>query len=86
MPRVSAFYGIVIAMHWRDHYPAHFHAIYAGREAQVEIATLEVLAGSLPPTARRLVREWGSEHRAELEQNWRRVRAHQPLASIEPLR
>lgn len=86
MPRLSAFYGIVIAMHWRDHHPPHFHAIYAGREVQVDIATLEVLAGSLPPTARRLVRDWAREHQAELEENWRRARAHQPLASIEPLR
>jgi predicted metallo-beta-lactamase superfamily hydrolase len=29
MPRISAFYGIVIAMYYRDHHPPHFHAIYA---------------------------------------------------------
>lgn len=73
-------------MHWRDHHPAHFHAIYAGREAQIEIATLQVLAGSLPPNALRLVREWASEHRSELQDNWNRARAREPLASIEPLR
>ena len=28
MPRVSEFYGIVIAMSYNDHEPPHFHAIY----------------------------------------------------------
>src|SRR2546423_5822976 len=29
MPGISAFYGIVITMYWRDHPPPHFHATYA---------------------------------------------------------
>ena len=29
MPRLSTFYGIVIAMYYRDHHPPHFHAVYA---------------------------------------------------------
>jgi phosphomannomutase len=28
MPRISAFYGIVIAMYFDDHGPPHFHARY----------------------------------------------------------
>jgi len=28
MPRVSAFFGIIIAMYYNDHAPPHFHAIY----------------------------------------------------------
>lgn len=32
MPRLSAFYGIVISMYFADHNPPHFHAIYAERE------------------------------------------------------
>ncbi|MFI5066159.1 MAG: DUF4160 domain-containing protein [Streptosporangiales bacterium] len=37
MPRVSAFYGVVIYMYWneRDHPVAHFHAYHAGRRASV---------------------------------------------------
>jgi len=27
VPRISAFYGIVIAMYYRDHAPPHFHAV-----------------------------------------------------------
>lgn len=50
MPRVSAFYGVVIYMYWneRDHPVAHFHAYHAGRRASVS-ADGDVLAGSLDP-------------------------------------
>ena len=68
MPRISEFYGIVIAMYYSEHGVAHFHAIYAGQEASVEVETLGVLAGSLPERALRLVREWGELHRTELKQ------------------
>ena len=85
MPRISEFYGIVIAMYYREHGVPHFHAIYAGEVAAVAIRTTEVLGGSLPPRALRLVAEWAAEHRAELEANWRRARADRPLEPIEPL-
>jgi Domain of unknown function (DUF4160) len=52
VPRISSFYGIVIAMYYRDHHPPHFHAIYAEYEAQIVIETLEPLAGELPARAR----------------------------------
>jgi hypothetical protein len=48
VPRISAFYGIVIAMYFDDHPPAHFHAKYGEYEAQVAIATGEILNGELP--------------------------------------
>jgi hypothetical protein len=85
VPRISTFYGIVIAMYYRDHHPPHFHAIYAEYEAQVVIETLEVLAGELPARALRLVLEWAELHRAELEANWARAEEHLPLATIAPL-
>jgi hypothetical protein len=28
MPRISSFYGIVIAMYYREHGVPHFHALY----------------------------------------------------------
>jgi hypothetical protein len=58
VPRLSEFYGIVVYMYWSDHQPPHFHAIYAGEEAQVRIDDGTLLAGSLPRTAARLVRDW----------------------------
>lgn len=85
VPRLSAFYGIVIAMYFADHPPPHFHARYGEYEAQIAIATGEILNGSLPGRAHSLVREWAELHRPELEADWDLARREQPLVSIEPL-
>jgi hypothetical protein len=45
-------------MFFNDHPPPHFHARYAEFEATIEIATLDVLEGSIPGRALNLVREW----------------------------
>jgi hypothetical protein len=85
MPRISAFYGIVIAMYFSDHPPPHFHAKYGDDQAQIVIATGEVLHGSLPRRALRLVQEWTELHRDELFADWERAEREEPLVSIEPL-
>ncbi len=85
MPRICAFYGIVVTMYWRDHPPPHFHASYAGQVAKIEIESIEVLEGWLPPRALRLVTEWAGVHQDELRGNWDRARAHEPLLPIDPL-
>jgi hypothetical protein len=85
VPRISAFYGIVITMYYRDHEPPHFHAVYGEYQAQIVIATLDPLSGELPPRALRLVREWAGLHRAELQANWEKARAREALDTIPPL-
>jgi hypothetical protein len=88
MPRISAFYGIVIWMyHDEIHHLGrpHFHATYGGDEASIDIENLTILGGSLPPRAARLVREWARGHQGELRENWERARRHQPLEPIDPL-
>jgi hypothetical protein len=88
MPRISAFYGIVIWMyHDEIHHRGrpHFHATYGDDEASIDIDTLSVLAGELPPRALRLIVEWAGDHQDELRENWRRARSHQPLRRVEPL-
>ena len=60
MPRISAFFGIVILMYYNDHSPPHFHAEYGENEAVYEIATIEVMRGALPRRAHALVVEWTS--------------------------
>ena len=57
MPELCRFYGIVVRMYFGDHPPAHFHAVYGGDEAVIEIETLAVLNGYLPARARGLVME-----------------------------
>ncbi|MBW3542448.1 MAG: DUF4160 domain-containing protein [Planctomycetes bacterium] len=85
MPEVSRFYGIVIRMNYSDHPPPHFHAKYAGSEIVVDISTLGVVVGKLPPRATSLVLEWAALHQAELFQVWDQARNKQPLDAIAPL-
>ncbi len=85
MPRISAFYGIVITMYSNDHAPPHFHARYGEHEAKIAISGDELIAGRLPGRALRLVREWAEQHRDELHSTWAQAQARMPVASIDPL-
>jgi hypothetical protein len=88
VPRISAFYGIVIMMFWElggQHQAPHFHARYGEHEASIAIEPLAVLAGSLPPKAIGLVFEWAAIHRSELIENWERVTRREHLVPIPPL-
>jgi hypothetical protein len=85
VPTISRFYGIVIRMYFGDHAPPHFHAVYAGEEAVIAIATFEVLRGALPDRALRMVREWASIHRDELAANWDRIQLPDRPVPIAPL-
>jgi hypothetical protein len=86
VPRISAFYGIAIYMYWKDHGPPHFHAFYAGDEAQIRISDGSIMAGSLPATAARLVTEWTALRRDELIANWERAQVLDALMPVEGLR
>ena len=72
-------------MYFGDHPPPHFHAKYGNHHAQIVIATGEILNGSLPRRALKLVQEWTELHRVELLADWERAEREEPLASIEPL-
>jgi hypothetical protein len=85
MPEICRFYGLVMTMYWRDHNPPHFHARYGEWLAEVDIRTLALLKGSLPPRALAMTIEWASQRQAELLEQWQRARQQQPLQSIEPL-
>ena len=86
MPRISAFYGIVIYMYRREHPPPHFHAEYGEYAAKIELKGLRPIAGHLPARQLRLVQRWASLHRRELLQNWEKRERNEPLSTIEPLR
>jgi hypothetical protein len=85
MPEISRFLGIVIKMFVNDHNPPHFHAIYGDVEALVEIRTLSVFAGRLPPRVLGLVLEWAALHQEELLADWDHAQSHAPLVRIDPL-
>ena len=86
MPEISRFFGIVIKMFFDDHNPPHFHASYGEEEALIEIRTLTVFAGQLPPRVLGLVIEWATLHQQELMGDWQRGQNKQSLVKIAPLR
>ena len=71
MPEISRFLGIVIAMYYNDHAPPHFHAYYGDSEIRVDINTGEVMSGTFPTRARKLVLEWLDMHLDELLEDWK---------------
>jgi hypothetical protein len=85
MPVISVFLGIVIRMFYQEHEPPHFHAEHQGDQAKFGFdGTL--LAGALRSrTAVRRIQRWAALHCLELEANWARMKAGQPLERIEPL-
>ncbi len=85
MPELSRFYGIIIRMYYDDHGPPHFHAVYGGASAKVDIGTLGIVQGRLPTRAYGFVAEWASLDRQELREAWERRTRQEPLGSIEPL-
>lgn len=85
MPIISRFFGIVIRMFFNEHAPPHFHAEYGEHRAVINIQTLVVLEGRLPPRATQLVMDWAELHQAELLRDWDLCQHHQHPAEIPPL-
>jgi hypothetical protein len=102
MPSISRFYGITIWMYWNEghHGRPHFHAYYGEHEASFDLAG-EIIVGSLPKRALRLVQDWADraretlasgshprfgQHADDLLADWERVVNEEPLEPIAPLR
>ena len=77
MAELSRFYGIIIAIYFRGEIGRHNmpHVHVDGR----------VLAGELPGTALRLVRQWLRLHADEVAAEWNAARRGQRVHRIEPL-
>jgi uncharacterized protein DUF4160 len=61
VPELSRFLGIVIAMYYRDHVPAHFHAYYGDYEITMDVET-GLVNGLFPSRALAHVQEWRRMH------------------------
>ncbi len=72
-------------MFYNDHAPPHFHARYGSHKIEIEIASLRILAGELPPRVLGLLMEWAAQHRAELQEDWDLARQNAVLKRIAPL-
>jgi hypothetical protein len=66
--------GIVDAaklyMYPNDHPPPHFHVLFAGYRAVIDIPTMKLIRGSLPKAKLRAIMRWAKPRRAELLDAW----------------
>ena len=85
MPTISWFYGVSIRMFFNDHAPPHFHAYYGGNQAQVAIATGQILRGTLPLKQRRLVEQWALRYNESLMAAWALASVDRPFERIPGL-
>ncbi|WP_420464934.1 DUF4160 domain-containing protein [Panacagrimonas sp.] len=69
-------------MYHDDHAPPHFHVEYQGHEALGSIGTGEIMRGSLPRRAAKLVWEWCLDYQDELQEDWRLAQELLPLKRI----
>ena len=89
MPEIARFFGIIIRMFTEanaSHHRPHFHAYYQDDVAVVAIDRIELVAGSLPSSQRRLVDAWAEIHRDELLQDWNLLQTGRVSFRIAPLR
>lgn len=77
MPTVAIVEGVKIQFYAREHPPAHLHAVFAEHRAQIEIASLRVLNGSLPHAKLAVVVSWAQTRQAALQHTWDVVLAKQ---------
>ena len=85
MPEISRFLGIIIRMFYNEHNPPHFHAYYNDYQAEIDIYTLDIIAGELPKSIRNLVLEWAIDHKDELMEDWELMRNDKEPNKIDPL-
>lgn len=75
MPTVAMFDGMKIQVFAKEHPPPHFHVAQAEHRAQIEIGTLRVMRGSLPPARLARVISWAEPRRPALQAAWDAVQA-----------
>lgn len=76
MPEIARFYGIIIKLFFGDHPPPHFHAVYSEHVGLFNIETLEMIEGDLPNRAKKLVLEWATTYKSELQYMWETQEFH----------
>jgi hypothetical protein len=75
MPTVASVEGIKIQFFAREHPPPHFQAVIAEYRAQIDIASLAVIRGRLPPAKLRTVVSWATTRQVVLLNTWDAVQA-----------
>jgi Domain of unknown function (DUF4160) len=66
-----------------EHPPAHFHAKIAEFQAVVDIDSLTIVAGRLPPAQARSVLTWAASRQDRLRQAFVAAMAHEKVGPIK---
>jgi hypothetical protein len=66
-----------------EHPPAHFHAKIAEFQAVIDIDSVSIVAGRLPPVQTRSVLAWAASRQAVLRQTFVAAMAHEKVGPIE---
>jgi hypothetical protein len=83
MPRIAVIAGIIVMMKYESkHDLPHIHVRYGRYRASIQVEPFLVLAGELPVSQMRTLREWCERHQAELLENWALARQYLPLKRI----
>ena len=83
MPVVAIVDGVKIMFYANEHPPAHFHAKIAEFRAVVDIDSLRIVAGRLPPAQTRSVLTWAAPRQDRLRKTFVAAMAHEKIGPIE---
>jgi hypothetical protein len=81
MPTLAIIDGISILMWPNDHNPPHFHVRFAGRTGKFDIATGQMIKGTLNRRTIKKVQSWTIANQAMLLQAWNDLRSKMTTTS-----
>jgi len=85
MPTISIFFGLIVRMYYKDHQPPHIHVQYQGDKAVIDLESVTLSEGQIPPRCLRLVQAWVEIHKDDLYANWELCRNGEEPFKIMPL-
>lgn len=79
MPVIARFYGMIVKMYLlgSEHNPPHIHFLYGEKNAVMDLNTVSLTEGDLPPRALNMALEWTQAHQSELLEMWNTQNFHQ---------
>jgi hypothetical protein len=83
VPVVAIVDGVKIMFYANEHPPAHFHAKIAELQAVIDIDSVTIVAGRLPPVQTRSVLAWAASRQAVLRETFVAAMAHEKVGPIE---
>jgi hypothetical protein len=80
MGKLHQFGKVFVRVYANDHLPPRFHVVTPDTEALVEIASLALLRGALPPRVEREALAWAANNARLIAAEWNRINPRFPIA------